>query len=62
MARQSKAIHAADPDALVTVGLLQWSIPAQRIAIDQYTGFRPSVIAKHLDFMELHFYPLVAGV
>ncbi len=62
VARQSRAIHAADPDALVTVGLLQWSIPAQRMKIDQYTGFRPSVIAKHLDFMELHFYPLAAGV
>jgi hypothetical protein len=61
VARQSKAIHAADPDALVTVGLLQWSVPAQRIAIDQYTGFRPSVIARHLDFLELHFYPLVTG-
>ena len=62
MAQQARAIHAADPDALVTVGLLQWSIPAQRINIDQYTGFRPSVIAKHLDFLELHFYPLVEGV
>ena len=62
VARQSGAIHAADPDALVTVGLLQWSIPAQRIKIDQYTGFRPSLIAKHLDFMELHSYPLATGV
>lgn len=61
VARQSKAIKSADPDALVTVGLLQWSIPAQRMKIDQYTAFRPSVIAKHLDFLELHFYPLVAG-
>jgi hypothetical protein len=61
VARQAEAIHRADPDALVTVGLLQWSIPAQRMALDQYTGFRPSVIAKHLDFLELHFYPLVEG-
>ncbi|MGA2621308.1 MAG: cellulase family glycosylhydrolase [Thermoguttaceae bacterium] len=61
VARQSKAIHVADPDALVTVGLLQWSIPAQRMKIDQYTGFRPSIIAKYLDFLELHYYPLVAG-
>ena len=62
VARQSQAIHAVDPDALVTVGLLQWSIPAQRIKIDQYSAFRPAVIAKHLDFLELHFYPLVNGV
>ena len=62
VARQSQAIHAVDPDALVTMGLLQWSIPAQRIKIDQYSGFRPAAIAKHLDFLELHFYPLVNGV
>jgi len=61
VARQAKAIRAADPDALVTVGLIQWSIPAQRIALTQYAGFRPATIAKHLDFMSLHFYPLAAG-
>ncbi len=61
VARQAKAIRAADPDALVTVGLIQWSVPAQRIALNQYAGFRPGTIAKHLDFMSLHFYPLVAG-
>jgi len=62
VAHQSRAIHAADPQALVTVGLLQWSVPAQRVKVDQYTGFRPAVIAKHLDFMELHFYPMATGV
>ena len=61
VACQSRAIHAVDPAALVTVGLLQWSIPAQRLALDQYAGFRPSVIAADLDFMELHYYPLVQG-
>lgn len=59
IARQAKAIHDADPDALVTVGLIQWSVPAQRLKPDQYAAFRPSLIARHLDFMELHFYPLV---
>lgn len=58
IARLSKAIHAADPDALVTVGLIQWSVPAQRLKPDQYAAFRPSLLARHLDFMELHFYPL----
>ena len=62
VARQSQAIHAADPQALVTVGLLQWSVPAQRLKLDQYTGFCPAVVARHLDFMELHFYPLATGV
>jgi len=61
VARQARAIRAADPDALVTVGLIQWSVPAQRIALNQYAGFSPAAIAKYLDFMSLHFYPLVAG-
>jgi hypothetical protein len=60
--RQARAIRAADPEALVTVGLIQWSVPAQRMAPRQYAGFRPSMIAQHLDFMELHFYPMAAGV
>jgi hypothetical protein len=61
VARQARAIRAADPEALVTVGLIQWSVPAQRIAVSQYSGFRPAAIARHLDFMELHYYPLAAG-
>ena len=61
VARQARAIHAADPDALVTVGLIQWSVPAQRMSPAQYSGFRPAAIARHLDFMELHYYPLATG-
>ncbi len=59
--RQSAAIHAVDSDALVSVGLIQWSIPAQPMALRQYSAFRPSAIATYLDFMELHYYPLAAG-
>lgn len=62
VARQTRAIRDADPEALVTVGLLQWSVPAQRMPADQYTGFRPENIARHLDFLSLHFYPLARGV
>jgi hypothetical protein len=62
VARQAQAIRAADPQALVTVGLLQWSVPAQPITLDQYAGFRPELIARHLDFLSLHFYPLAKGV
>lgn len=61
VARQAEAIRAADPSALVTVGLIQWSVPAQHFSPDQYAAFRPSVIARHLDFMELHYYPLAEG-
>jgi len=63
LARQSKAIKAADPDALVTVGLLQWSIPAKKLSDDQqYSAFRPRNIAPYLDFISLHYYPLAKGV
>lgn len=62
VARQARALRAADPEALVTVGLLQWSVPAQAMPVHQYTGFRPEVIARHLDFLELHYYPLAQGV
>lgn len=61
VARQARAIRAADPAALVTVGLIQSSVPAQRIKPDRYAAFRPAVIARHLDFMELHFYPVAQG-
>ena len=59
---QAHAIHEADPDALVGVGLIQWSVPAQRMKLAQYSAFRPANIALYLDFMELHFYPFVYGV
>jgi len=59
--RQADAIHAADPGALVSIGLIQSSIPAQRMSISHYSGFRPAAIARHLDFMELHYYPLATG-
>ena len=62
VARQAKAIHVADPQALVTVGLVQWLVPAQRMAVGQYSAFRPEVIASNLDFMEWHDYPLARGV
>lgn len=59
--RQTAAIKAADPDALVTVGLIQWSVPAVPGPAWLYSGFRPAHQAPFLDFMEVHFYPLAPG-
>ena len=59
--RQAAAIKAADPAALVTVGLIQWSVPALLPGVQQYSGFRPQRQAPLLDFLEVHFYPLAAG-
>jgi len=60
--RQAEAIKASDPEALVTVGCLQTSVPSRFWGgIDDYTGFRPERQAKFLDFLEIHFYPSEGG-
>lgn len=59
--RQAVAIKSADPAALVTVGLIQWSVPSKLPGVQQYSAFRPSRLARFLDFLEVHFYPLESG-
>ncbi len=59
--RQAAAIKAADPDALVTVGLIQWSVPALLPGVQHYSAFRPERLTPYLDFQEIHFYPLATG-
>jgi hypothetical protein len=59
--RQVTAIKTADARALVTVGLIQWSVPSLLPGVRHYAGFRPQRQAKLLDFMEIHFYPLDRG-
>jgi hypothetical protein len=60
--RQAAAIRAADPKALVTVGLIQWSVPSRLPGdLSTYSGFRPEQQARYLDFLEVHFYPLLDG-
>ncbi|MGO9202242.1 MAG: trypsin-like peptidase domain-containing protein [Limisphaerales bacterium] len=60
--RQTAAIKSVDPEALVTVGLIQWSVPALLPgSVRYYAAFRPERQAKLLDFLEVHFYPLAGG-
>jgi hypothetical protein len=59
--RQTAAIKAADPDALVTVGLIQWSVPTVLAGAFHYSGFRPDRQARWVDFQSVHFYPLADG-
>jgi hypothetical protein len=59
--RQVAAIRKADPEALVTVGLIQWSVPLNLGGASQYAAFRPERQAPLLDFSEVHFYPFDAG-
>jgi hypothetical protein len=49
----SSAIRAEDPEPLITVGLVDWSLP--RPGLD--SAFHPTVIAPELDFLCLHLYP-----
>ena len=60
--RQVAAIKAADPNALVTAGLIQWSVPALLPAGPRhYSAFNPQRQARLLDFLDIHFYPLEGG-
>lgn len=59
--RQVRAIRSADPRALVTVGLIQWSVPSNLVYPRHYSAFRPEQIAPLVDFLEIHFYPLDSG-
>jgi hypothetical protein len=59
--RQATAIKRADPNALVTVGLIQWSVPSLLPGVRHYSAFRPERQAPLVDFLEIHFYPLAAG-
>ncbi len=59
--RQAAAIRSADPGALVTVGLIQWSVPLGIAGAWHYSGFRPEQQARWVDFLEVHFYPLATG-
>lgn len=60
--RQVTAIKSVDPNALVTVGLIQWSIPSLLPgSIRYYSAFRPQRQARFLDFLEIHFYPFATG-
>jgi hypothetical protein len=47
------AIRTEDPSHLVTVGLVDWSLP--RAGLD--SAFHPQVIAPELDFLSVHIYP-----
>ncbi len=55
--RQVAAIKSADPKALVTVGLVQWSVPSLLPRVQHYSGFNPARQAKLVDFLSIHFYP-----
>ncbi len=60
--RQTAAIKAVDPQALVTVGFLSGSVPAHETWGGGYSCFHPQRQAKFLDFLEVHLYPNMSRI
>jgi hypothetical protein len=58
VAVQCEAIQSVDPNHLITVGLIQWSVPLLLSRPSQYAAVNPFQIAPYVDFMTVHFYPL----
>ena len=52
--RLAAAIRRHDEQALVTVGLVDWSLPLPKRL---YSGFDPKRIAPEVDFIAVHVYP-----
>jgi len=58
--RQVEALRQADPTHLITVGYIQWSYPILRPGNpSQYSAFDPKRQVGWLDFLSIHFYPLL---
>lgn len=58
--RQVEALRAADPSHLITVGYIQWSYPPARPGDPHvYCAFNPHRQKQWLDFISIHFYPLM---
>lgn len=58
-ARQCEAIRAAGAKQMITIGLIQWSVPVYLGGGRPYSGFHPAKVAPHLDYTSMHFYPIL---
>ncbi len=59
-ARQCQAIRGAGAKNLITVGLVQWSTPI--LGSTSYAAICPKRVARHVDYMSQHFYPIVQSL
>jgi len=58
--RQVAVLREVDPTHMITVGYIQWSYPAVRPGDPHlYAAFNPRRQAEWLDFISIHFYPLM---
>ena len=59
VARQCQALRGAGARQMISVGLIQWSIPIHLPRGLGVAAFNPGRIATHLDYMSAHFYPMI---
>jgi len=58
--RQVRVLREVDPTHMITVGYIQWSYPVVRAGDPHlYSAFNPRRQAQWLDFISIHFYPLM---
>lgn len=58
--RQVDVLRKADPTHMITIGYIQWSFPVVRPGNPSvYSAFNPHRQAQWLDFVSVHFYPLM---
>lgn len=58
--RQVRALREADPTHPITIGYIQWSFPMVRPGDPHlYSAFNPRRQAQWLDFISIHFYPVM---
>ncbi len=58
--RQVEVLRKADPTHMITVGYIQWSYPVVRPGDPSlYSAFNPHRQKQWLDFISIHFYPLM---
>ena len=58
--RQVQVLREVDPEHLITVGYIQWSYPVIRPGDPSlYSAFNPRRQAEWLDFISIHYYPLM---
>jgi hypothetical protein len=60
VSKQVQTLRGADPTHLITIGYVQWSYPIARPGEPHiYSAFNPRRQTKWLDFISVHFYPLM---
>jgi len=57
---QVQALRSAGARQMISVGLIQWSIPIFLPNGVAYSCFNPGLIAPYLDYTSVHFYPMLS--